>query len=210
MAQYKKDLEAVKQDGNALQFVQNQTTEICLEAVKQNGNVLRHVQNQTPELCLEAVKQNGNALNYVQNQTPELCLEAVKQDGYALKFVQNQTTEICLEAVKQNGHALQFEQTQTPELCLEAVKQNGNALQYVNEDNLIFLINHFKKLNYIDTLRWNISMIDDIVQVGCQKHSYKTWLNFSQDEVSKMDDNALEFYNNTLFNLITDSYKDYK
>jgi hypothetical protein len=93
---------------------------------------------------------------------------------------------------------------------LEAVKQDGWALEYVNEDNLIFLINHFKKLNYIDTLRWKISMIDDIVQVGCQKHSYKTWLNFSQDEISKMDDDALYFYNNTLFNLITDSYKDYK
>jgi hypothetical protein len=106
--QYKKDLEAVKENGWALQFVQNQTPEICLEAVKQNGYALEHVKNQTPELCLEAVKQNGNSLYYVKNQTPELCLTAVKQAGYALYYVQNQTPELCLEAVKQDGYALKF------------------------------------------------------------------------------------------------------
>ena len=34
---YSDPLKAVKQDGYALQYVQNQTEEICLEAVKQNG-----------------------------------------------------------------------------------------------------------------------------------------------------------------------------
>ena len=80
-------LDQVKQNGYALQYVHNQTPDICLEAVKQNGYALRFVHNQTPEICLEAVKQDGYALQYVHNQTPEICLEAVKQDGYALKYV---------------------------------------------------------------------------------------------------------------------------
>ena len=33
---YEKYLEAVKQDGFALEFVKEQTSELCLEAVKQN------------------------------------------------------------------------------------------------------------------------------------------------------------------------------
>ena len=38
-------LEAVKQDGYALQFVKNQNEKICLEAVKQDGYALQFVEN---------------------------------------------------------------------------------------------------------------------------------------------------------------------
>jgi len=63
------------------------TGDEALEAVKQNGYALQHVRDQTPEICLEAVKKHGYALQYVKDQTPEICLEAVKQDGDALKYV---------------------------------------------------------------------------------------------------------------------------
>jgi hypothetical protein len=38
---------------------------MCLEAVKQDGNSLKYVKEQTEEICLEAVKQNGYAIKYV-------------------------------------------------------------------------------------------------------------------------------------------------
>jgi hypothetical protein len=37
----------------------------ALEAVKQYGHALQYVKDQTPEICLEAVKQDGHALQYV-------------------------------------------------------------------------------------------------------------------------------------------------
>ena len=40
-------LEAVIQNGQALQFVKEQTNEICLEAVKQDRNALQFVKEQT-------------------------------------------------------------------------------------------------------------------------------------------------------------------
>ena len=43
-----------------------------MQAVRQNGNALRYVSNQTPEICIEAVRQNGNALRYVLNKIPEI------------------------------------------------------------------------------------------------------------------------------------------
>jgi hypothetical protein len=54
---------------------------------KQDGEALQYVHNQTEELCLEAVKEDGYALNYVHNQTKELCLAAVKEDKDALCYV---------------------------------------------------------------------------------------------------------------------------
>jgi len=59
----------------------------ALEAVKQDGDALRYVERQTPEICLAAVKENTHALCYVKEQTPEICLEAVRQNGLALQFV---------------------------------------------------------------------------------------------------------------------------
>ena len=104
--QIQKDLEMVQQDGWwALQFVKEQTPEICMIAVKQNGWALRYVEEQTPEICMAAVQQNGLALKYVKEQTPEICMAAVQRNGYALRYVKEQTPELCAEAVKNDSDA---------------------------------------------------------------------------------------------------------
>src|SRR3990167_918856 len=76
-----KAIVAVQQDGDALQYVTEQTEEICLAAVQQDGDALQYVTEQTEEICLAAVQQNGDALQYVTEQTEEICLAAVQQDG---------------------------------------------------------------------------------------------------------------------------------
>ena len=67
---------AGKIDGLALQYVNDQTSKICLAAVKQTGIALQYVNDQTSEICLIAIKQNGIALQYVNRQTSEICLIA--------------------------------------------------------------------------------------------------------------------------------------
>lgn len=52
------DLRRVKRDGLALQFVKEQTPEICLAAVEDIGLALDFVKEQTPEICLAAVQQS--------------------------------------------------------------------------------------------------------------------------------------------------------
>jgi hypothetical protein len=61
--------------------------EICIAVVKQDGEALRCIKEQTPKICLAAVKQSGWALKFVKKQTPKICIAAVKQDGCALQFV---------------------------------------------------------------------------------------------------------------------------
>ena len=39
----KKAIEAVKQNGYALQYVKDQSEAVCIEAVKRNGDALRYV-----------------------------------------------------------------------------------------------------------------------------------------------------------------------
>ncbi|MDW0076976.1 DUF4116 domain-containing protein [Clostridioides difficile] len=69
---------------------------------------LQYVREQTEEMCLEAVRQNGLALHFVKDQTEKICIEAVRQDGLAIQFVENQTDEICIEALKQDKLAIRY------------------------------------------------------------------------------------------------------
>ena len=46
---------------------EEQTSELCMAAVKQNGQALEYVKKQTPEICMAAVKQGERALEYVKN-----------------------------------------------------------------------------------------------------------------------------------------------
>ena len=62
---FNKAIEAVKQDGYALQYVKDQTEAICIEAVKQDGDALRYVKDQTEAVCIEAVKRKRYALQYI-------------------------------------------------------------------------------------------------------------------------------------------------
>ena len=105
----KKHLEMIKTNGMFLQYIPDKTYELCLEAVKQNGNALNSVpvNHKTYEICLAAVKSNPDcSLSYVPeiHKTYELCLEGVKQNGNMLYGVpeNHKTYELCLEAVKNN------------------------------------------------------------------------------------------------------------
>ena len=72
--------------------------------MRQDGCAIQYVKNPTSELFLEAVKQDGLALQFIHAPTPELRLEAVKQNGWALQYIpkQEQTLSIALAALKQN------------------------------------------------------------------------------------------------------------
>lgn len=123
---------AVKQYPFALTYVDIQLIDAVSEhIINDYPFALQFVRNQTPDICLKAVKQHGFALQFVRNQTHEICLEAVKKNGCALEFVEDRTQKICMEAVKQNPHALQFVRNQTLEMCREAIKRNVTVMKYV-------------------------------------------------------------------------------
>ena len=80
--------ELVTKRNNIIGFNPDNINE-CLAAVKEDGYALRYVEEQTPEICLEAVKEDGYALQYVKKQTKDICLEAVKQNELALQYVKD-------------------------------------------------------------------------------------------------------------------------
>ena len=46
----------------------------------------------------------------------------------------------------------------------------------------------------IANLMWFVIVSDGYLRIGCQRHAHAQWAEFSNEEVSKMSDHALEFW----------------
>ena len=55
----------------------------------------------------------------------------------------------------------------------------------------------------IDGMRWDVTILHGYMRIGCQHHHVDDWDKFTDDEISKMDDDALEFWQANKQKLIT-------
>ena len=62
-------LDSVQADWGQLAFVREdlQTNNLCLCAIIQDADALQYVQNQTPELCMEAIKKSASSRSHEKN-----------------------------------------------------------------------------------------------------------------------------------------------
>ena len=84
-------LEAVKRDSDAIQFIQNPSEEVQLAAIKQNGYAIEYIKNPSEEVQLAAVNNNGWAIKYIKNPSEQVQLAAVKNYGDVdiIRFIKN-------------------------------------------------------------------------------------------------------------------------
>lgn len=133
-------LQAVNFSGVYLEFVINQDHDICKAAVKQDGNAIQFVDEKllTKELQLLAIEQEPQSIRFISNPSEELCIKAVKQNGLVIRFIDKQTYNICVEAVKNNPSALEFcrEIYMTESLILEAVKKDPFTIRFLYDEEL--------------------------------------------------------------------------
>ena len=80
----------------------------CIRMINKNGVNLQYIKEQSEEMCKLAVCQNGYALQYVIVQTEEICKLAICKNGDALQFVNDQTKEICDFAVSHDARARRY------------------------------------------------------------------------------------------------------
>ena len=55
----------------------------------------------------------------------------------------------------------------------------------------------------INGMRWDVTILHGWMRIGCQHHYVDVWDKFTDGEISKMDDNALEFWKENKQKLIT-------
>ena len=120
--------EAVKQNGNAIQYIYNPSPEIQLLAVRRNGYAIRYIPNPSEQLQLEAVKQDGLAIEYIPNPSEQVQSEAVKNFPYALKYIENQSERVQLEAIKKDTESIRFIKNPSEQMQLEAIRRNPKSI----------------------------------------------------------------------------------
>ena len=85
---------------------EKKSKEEYLQAVKQNGLALQYVKEQDKEICLQAVKEDGYALRYVKEYYKEILeldspyKEEYKEE-YKEAFKEEQVKEITIEELEQ-------------------------------------------------------------------------------------------------------------
>lgn len=113
--------------------------QITLDMIRNNGLLLEYLTEQTEELCELAILSNWMSLRFVINQTERLCILAIQQDLRALYSVNNKTPNICQAVLSVNGLMLHHVKTWIKAFPLQvrkrlwkvAVIQNGLALLYI-------------------------------------------------------------------------------
>ena len=80
---------------------------------------------------------------------------------------------------------------------LEGANLRGANLRGANlrGANLVNVNGNLKELKNMQIETYSISFTKDILQIGCKSFSHTEWKNFSDEEINKMDKQALSFWN---------------
>ena len=77
---------------------------------------------------------------------------------------------------------------------LKGANLRGANLQYANLPAEVIRI---------DGLRWDVTISQDWITIGCQHHHIDDWEKFTDDEIAEMHDDALEFWKENKQKLVT-------
>ena len=83
---------------------------------------------------------------------------------------------------------------------LRGVNLQGADLQGANLQGANLLMANLRGVNLptdvirINGMRWDVTILYGYMRIGCQHHYVDDWNKFTDGEISKMDDNALEFW----------------
>jgi hypothetical protein len=122
---------AVKQDGNAIQFITNPSEAVQLAAVNRSGLAIYYIKNPSEAVQLAAVNRSGDAIYYIKNPSEAVQLAAVNKNGDAIRIIKKPSEAVQLAAVKQDGYAIQYIKNPSEAVQLAAVNYDGYAIQYI-------------------------------------------------------------------------------
>ena len=110
-------LDAVSQDGLILELIMKKFfpntfsfDKIFMEAVKEDSNAIKYINNPSDELCEEAVSKCGSTIRFIKNKTDNIKKFAVEDDGLSLEYINynDQTPELIKLAIEDNCYAINY------------------------------------------------------------------------------------------------------
>lgn len=87
---------AVEKDIKAFKYVINQTEELCDYVLSKDINMFEHVKHKTDKLCKKVLTDNPDLYYYIDNPSVEVSVIALENDIYLINFVVEKTNIIDL------------------------------------------------------------------------------------------------------------------
>lgn len=100
-------IKVIKKDWRNIQFIENQTIDLCELAIRTSAQAIRFIKNKTDELCLLAVKMSPETIEFVENQTDEICfafIEGIDDEEDFHYWIKKPTPEMYEALYKKFGN----------------------------------------------------------------------------------------------------------
>ncbi len=153
-ASEKMQLAAVREDGEAIEYIRNPSEAVQLAAVKENGYAIMYIKNPPEQLQLLAVTQDGHAVQFIKNPSDEIKMAAVNRNGYAIKHINNPSDELQIASVRDHGYAIEYIKNPCEEAQLVAMANFGGLLRFINnpseEVQLTAVTQYGQAIQYIE------------------------------------------------------------
>ena len=100
-ASKEKQLELIKNNPFAIDYINNPSEDLQLEVIKQNGYAIEYINNPTEKVQLEAVREIITSIRYINNPTDKVIQELIEKIDidntcnfkYILRFLENDLKE---------------------------------------------------------------------------------------------------------------------
>ena len=139
-------LEAVRKNWRAIQYIKDPSKEVRMEAVRQFGYALKYIENPSKEEQLEAVRRYGeHIIELIPNLDKDVQMAAVGHTGYAIRYIKDPDKDVQMAAVNRDGTAIEYIKDPDRDVQMAAVRQNGNAISYIKNPDKCLQLEAVKK-----------------------------------------------------------------
>jgi hypothetical protein len=121
-----------------IDILENKIHELECMLVHQNGSNIQFVNNQTPELCEIAIESDPMSIRFIQeqNRTHRLCIKAIRLNPDCVQYIHSKDMHEL--AVSLKGSTLQYIPDEHKDyiMCADAIHKNPMVIQYVPQTDL--------------------------------------------------------------------------
>lgn len=118
-------------NGDLIEHCPDATFEQKCRALNNKPSALQYIRNQTPEICKYAVNLQSKTIQYARNAAPETYLLAVLLDPENLQYIEHQTDYMKNHAIEQRSSTIRYVINPTAEMLRKSINDDPDNIQYV-------------------------------------------------------------------------------
>ena len=129
---------AIKENPYSIQWVPNRllTEELEMLAVELLPGAIDFVINQTEQICWKALELDINTFRFLRNPTMEMVRHALRENRHGIKFCETIKTERAMEIIEMNPELIFRFEYITEEMYIKAIQEKGTVFERIEDSKV--------------------------------------------------------------------------